>query len=330
VAFHELNVGFKQLGVDEGDLIVMERFLDPRGLALTGNSTTIYAMSYLDLDQNGPMVVEVSAGSYGAIFDLWQQPIAEIGPLGVDKGAGGKFLIMPRNRADPPPAGYLPVHSRTSLAALFARGIVDDVDGAAKSLEGIRVYPLTQAHDPPATKVVLATGRDFNSIEPQGLEYWRRVSLVMERVEDDQDGGFLRSILSPLGIAPGEPFQPDARRQAILADAAEIGWAMCQAISMAPRFPGVAYYPGTHWESVAWLDTELTREYWRDLEPRTNYYFHATMAAPAMKHPAIGAGSQYLRSAPRPPRRLAERLQSLPAARTARCPDRPVLVGDRL
>jgi hypothetical protein len=147
VAFHELNVGFKQLGVDEGDLIVMERFLDPRGLALTGNSTTIYAMSYLDLDQNGPMVVEVSAGSYGAIFDLWQQPIAEIGPLGVDKGAGGKFLIMPRNRADPPPAGYLPVPSRTSLAALFARGIVndDDVDGAAKSLEGIRVYPLTQA-----------------------------------------------------------------------------------------------------------------------------------------------------------------------------------------
>jgi hypothetical protein len=237
VAFHELNVGFKQLGVDEGDLIVMERFLDPRGLALTGNSTTIYAMSYLDLDQNGPMVVEVSAGSYGAIFDLWQQPIAEIGPLGVDKGAGGKFLIMPRNRADPPPAGYLPVHSRTSLAALFARGIVDDVDGAAKSLEGIRVYPLTQAHDPPATKVVLATGRDFNSIEPQGLEYWRRVSLVMERVEDDQDGGFLRSILSPLGIAPGEPFQPDARQQAILADAAEIGWAICQAISMAPRLP---------------------------------------------------------------------------------------------
>jgi hypothetical protein len=69
VAMNETNVGLKQLGGREGDWYVFEKFLDPHGLALTGNSTTIYAMSFLDL-KKGPMVVEVTPGSYGAFFDL--------------------------------------------------------------------------------------------------------------------------------------------------------------------------------------------------------------------------------------------------------------------
>ncbi len=45
------------------------------------------------------------------------------------------------------------------------------------------------------------------------------------------------------------------------------------------------------------LDPELREAFWRDLEARTNYYFAASMAQPAMKTKAIGRGSQYLRSA---------------------------------
>ncbi len=45
------------------------------------------------------------------------------------------------------------------------------------------------------------------------------------------------------------------------------------------------------------LDPSLREAFWRDLEARTNYYFQATMAQPAMKTKAIGRGSQYVRSA---------------------------------
>jgi hypothetical protein len=105
VAMHGLNVGLKQIGGREGDIYELQRFLDPHGIALTGNSTTIYAMSFLDLRNGGPMVVEVTTGSYGAFFDLWQQTIAGVGPVGADKGKGGKFLVLPVDFKDPFPRG---------------------------------------------------------------------------------------------------------------------------------------------------------------------------------------------------------------------------------
>jgi len=105
------------------------------------------------------------------------------------------------------------------------------------------------------------------------------------------------SLLKPLGVEPGRPFEPDERQTKILADAAHFGWVMGQAISYAPRFDGITYYDGTQWEWVLELDPSLRESFWRDLEARTNYYFQASMAQPAMKTKAIGKGSQYLRSA---------------------------------
>ncbi len=130
-------------------------------------------------------------------------------------------------------------------------------------------------------------------------KYWERVAVVLQYLnpEVDQDASLLISLLQPLGIEPGKPFEPDARQERILADAAHFGWLMAQAISYAPRFEGITYYPGTQWEWVLELDPSLREAFWRDLEARTNYYFQATMAQPAMKTKAVGRGSQYVRSA---------------------------------
>ena len=299
VAMNELNVGLQQIGGHEGDWYLLQHFLDPHGLALTGNSTTIYAMAFLDLKKEGPMVVEVTPGSYGAFFDLWQQTIAGVGPIGEDKGKGGKFLVLPVDYKGEVPQGYFPVHSPTTLAAYFARGIVQhgDVAGAAKGLETTRIYPLAKASNPPRTNVVLSTGKNFNSIPPQGFKYWERVADVINYASVGEDAAFLLSIVKPFGIEPGKPLQPDAHLKQVLTDAAVVGWAIDQVISMAPRLKDVIYYPGTHWEFVLMLEPELRQEYWRNLEARINYYFQATMASPAMKEKNIGAGSQYLRSA---------------------------------
>jgi hypothetical protein len=219
--------------------------------------------------------------------------------VGADKGNGGKFLILPDEYKGPVPEGFFPVRSPTTLAAYFARGIVrnNDVEGAAKSLEATRIYPLVKQDNPLETKVLLCSGKDWNSIAPEGFKHWERVADVVNRLGADEDAAFLLSLLKPLGIEPGKPFQPDARLKQTLTDAAVLAWAMNQTISMAPRLGDVVYYPDTHWEFVLMLNPSLREEYWRDLEERINYYFQGILASPAMKDKAIGAGSQYLRSA---------------------------------
>lgn len=294
VSYDGMNVGFQSVGAREGDLIIFERFLDPRGLVLTGNDTTIYGLSFLDLDEDGPMVIEVEAGNvYGQFFDLWQVPL---GPITRE---GGTFVVAPDGFDGTLPEGARLLHSRTTLAALFIRGLVvnDDVEGAANSLKRIKVYPLSESAAPQPTKVVLASGKVMDTLSPQGMAFWGRLAKLVDKIPADDDGSLLLSFLKPLGIEQGKPFRPDVRQTKILEDAAQFAWLMEQAISMAPRFEDVIYYPGTHWEWVLVLDPSLRSSFWRDLEARTNYYFQATMAVPEMRNKAIGVGSQYVRAA---------------------------------
>ena len=40
----------------------------------------------------------------GTVMDGWQAALEDVGPAGVDKGAGGKYLILPPGAAAPAPA----------------------------------------------------------------------------------------------------------------------------------------------------------------------------------------------------------------------------------
>ena len=301
VSFYSMHVGAQEAidGARMGDLVVWENFLDPQGIILTGNDTTVYGMAYLDLENNGPMVIEVDPSPFlGSVLDLWQVPLA-----GIDAN-GGKFVIVAEDYEGDVeiPEGYTELRSRTSLAVLFARGLVieGDIEGAADTVFNSRAYPLSAFGNPPETRSHKVTGVAMDTISPMDpMEYWSRVADVLEFVnpEIDQDASLMISLLKPLGIEPGKPFEPDERQQKILSDAAHFGWLMGEAISYAPRLDGINYYDDTQWEWVLELDPALREAFWRDLEARTNYYFAASMAQPAMKEKAIGRGSQYIRSA---------------------------------
>ncbi len=301
VSYYSMHVGPQDVieGAEMGDLVVWEDFLDPKGIVLTGNDTTVYGMVYLDLDKNGPMVVEVPPSPFlGSVLDLWQVPLA-----GIDS-EGGKFVVAAEDYEGEIdlPEGTTLLRSRTSIAVLFARGLVvkGDVEGAAKTVMNCKVYPLSKIDSPPEIRIHPVTGVAMDTISPMDpMVYWGRVAEVLNFINPDidQDASLLVSLLKPLGIEPGKPFDPDARQKKILADAAHFGWLMAQAISYAPRLDDIVYYPGTQWEWVLELDPSLREAFWRDLEARTNYYFQASMAQPAMKVKAIGRGSQYVRSA---------------------------------
>ena len=64
------------------------------------------------------MVLEIPAASAdgsitGSVDDAWQTAVEDVGPAGVDKGKGGKYLILPPGYKDKVPDGYSPMPSST-------------------------------------------------------------------------------------------------------------------------------------------------------------------------------------------------------------------------
>jgi hypothetical protein len=49
----------------------------------------------------------------GSVDDAWQTAIEDVGPAGVDKGKGGKYLILPPGYKEHVPSGYIPMPSPT-------------------------------------------------------------------------------------------------------------------------------------------------------------------------------------------------------------------------
>ena len=63
VSFASVKAGmFRDLGATYNDIVLYQDFLDTKSIYLTGNSTTVYASSPIDLAKDGPVVVEVPAG----------------------------------------------------------------------------------------------------------------------------------------------------------------------------------------------------------------------------------------------------------------------------
>ncbi len=73
----------KTFGAGYNVLPIWEQRLDAKTLVTTPNSDVIYAMSYVDLGKDGPLVMEAPPMLQGILLDFWQRPIP------VD---GGKFF----------------------------------------------------------------------------------------------------------------------------------------------------------------------------------------------------------------------------------------------
>ena len=82
----------KVFGAGYNVLPVWKKRLDAKTLVTTPNSDVIYAMSYLDVGRDGPMVFEAPPGLQGILLDFWQRPIP--GPT-----IGGTCLLRRRRIA---------------------------------------------------------------------------------------------------------------------------------------------------------------------------------------------------------------------------------------
>ena len=76
-------------------VVIWEQLMDAQTVLLTANTETVYALAHLNLKADGPTVVEAPPHMLGFLQDGLQRYLADVGPLGADKGNGGKFLILP-------------------------------------------------------------------------------------------------------------------------------------------------------------------------------------------------------------------------------------------
>src|SRR5438046_2144843 len=115
----------KVFGKGYNVLPIFKERLNAKTLITTPNSDVIYALGYVDLKEDGPIVIEVPPGLQGILDDFWQRPIPSVGEIdwrkwsgdvglpGPDRGKGGKYLVLPPDYKGEVPTGYLTYRSGT-------------------------------------------------------------------------------------------------------------------------------------------------------------------------------------------------------------------------
>jgi hypothetical protein len=142
----------------ENQVIYWGRPLDWHNQTVTPNPDALYFISFFNT-KDGPIVLDLppatDKGSFtGNIVTLWQMPLQDAGLLGVDKGKGGKYLVLPTGYKDKVPSGYIPLQSDTLGGYILFRSNFKshsdaDVQAAIDYGKQIKVYPLAQAAHPP-------------------------------------------------------------------------------------------------------------------------------------------------------------------------------------
>lgn len=282
--------------------VILDELLDSNPLFLTGNTDTVYCSAVLNLQADGPTVVEIPPGcGPGTVNDAWFRFVIDMGAPGPDRGAGGKYLILPPDHDGEVPEGYFTVTSPSYYNWLILRGFL--VDGSPQTAsamfrDGLKIYPLAQADDPPAMEFISATGMEFNTIHANDAGFYEELHAVIDREPIGVIDPETRGLLASIGIRKGHPFTPDERMRAILDDAAAVANATARAIYFQPRDPDAYIYDnGSAWKTgfiggdYRWLIDD--GQGGRNLDARTYFHYVATVNTPAMALKMTGVGSQY-------------------------------------
>jgi hypothetical protein len=239
---------------DWNQIVYWSRLVDWKNQTLTPNPDAIYIMPFFNTAQTGPMVLDIPAAGEGSItgsiMDCWQTPLEDVGPAGVDKGRGGKYLVLPPGYSGPVPDGHIPLPSQTYQGYALLRSILTSGSDAdfAKALDygrRIRLYPLSARESPPTTTYLDAAGILFDATIPYDVRFFESLARIVESQPWLERDRAMIDPLRTLGIEKGRVFAPDARTREIMTDAAQEArqWLDLQyEASLSPPF-----YAGGHW-----------------------------------------------------------------------------------
>jgi hypothetical protein len=312
----------KVFGAGYNVLPVWKKRLDAKTLVTTPNSDVIYAMSYLDLGKDGPMVFEAAPGLQGILLDFWQRPIpgptidgtaffGDVGLPGPDRGKGGKFLILPPGYDKPVPEGYFVYRSATNNVFIFLRSFYQDPSNLAPAvavMEGAKIYPLGSQTSAKQMQFPDASGVPANMLPVSDASVFDQLKQLIDTEGDGLADRDWRGMLASIGIVKGQPFAPDAATRTMLDRAAKTAYKMSRVIGFQDVVSGRSFlvYPDRRWLNpvpdgtpsnpegslnLAWMNKAGG---YLDFDARiwmfTDYY----SISPGMVSQTPGAGAKYM------------------------------------
>ena len=343
VSFESIRVGAKRdLGTDLNDFVIADNYADPKAVWLTANDTTIYALTNIDLAKSGPLVVEIPPGAIvGMIDDFWQRSLTDVGLPGPDGRERREVSPAParlqgRRSADrlsrPSGNNEQPQHDdpRHRPERRQGRRRRERQEGQGLSAERKRQSQ--------AEQVRLHVGQGSNTLPPKGMEFWERLSAVINNNPVQERDLFYMAMLKPLGIEKGRPFKPDARQQEILEEAARMGDAMGRVMLFEgpDRFRqvgeglGVEPFPGTKWHWVFQVNPVQQTDTYGQIDERLHYTYGAIYTTPALGVMKAGPGWQLHPGVQGQGRQPLRRREEISSARARERAGRAVLVADAL
>ncbi|HWC19086.1 MAG TPA: DUF1254 domain-containing protein [Terriglobales bacterium] len=310
----------KVFGAGYNVLPIWKKRLDAKTLVTTPNSDVIYAMSYVDLGKDGPLVFEAPPMLQGILLDFWQRPIpvdggkyqGDVGFFGPDQGKGGKFLILPPGYKGPVPPGYYVYRSGTNNVFVFLRAFYQDprnLDPPVQLIEQSKIYPLNHRAEAKAMTFPNASGVPANMLPASDASAFDQIKALI-----DTEPNFIGSpdwlgMLATLGIVKGQPFQPDTKTHSVLDDAAKTGYKMSRVIAFEPKVAGLSFlvYPDRHWVNpiaegtsanpggpfadLSWMRKDAG---YIDLDTRIWFFTNYFSTSPGMISQIPGKGAKYM------------------------------------
>jgi hypothetical protein len=297
-----LRAGHETMGVTKSNQMLLAiELLDSDPLFLTGNTDTVYCSGFLDLEQDGPTVVEIPAGcGPGTVNDAYFRFVIDMGAPGPDRGQGGSYLILPPEFEGEVPDGYFVAQSTSYVNWVILRGfLVDGKPDAANAMfkTGVKIYPLKDKDNPPQMEFTSFSRTYFNTIHANDFVFYEELNRVIQREPVGMLDPEIRGLFASIGIVKGKPFAPDERMRNILTDAVAVGNATARAIAFESREPETYFYEGKSWFTgfvggdYRWLVDGGAGG--RFLDARTLFFYLATVNTPAMALKMVGVGSQY-------------------------------------
>ncbi|MFC2046644.1 DUF1254 domain-containing protein, partial [Chloroflexota bacterium] len=220
-----IRLGNAKVGAKRAsDIVIFDKLMDSNPLFLTGNTDTVYATGILELDRDGPTVVVIPPKcGPGTVDDAWQRFVVDMGAPGLDRGQGGKYLILPpdyEGDLDPVVGGefakvdgeeYIVAKSPTYVDWLVLRGfLVDGKPDAASAMfrNGLKIYPLKDKKSPPKMKFIGASEVPFNTVHANDFKFYEELNHIIQREPLSLIDLELRGLIASIGIQKGKPFEP--------------------------------------------------------------------------------------------------------------------------
>ncbi len=282
------------VGGRDNTILAWSKVAGPNAELLTANDVTPYILAMSDLSK-GPVVLEVPAATdktvlYGQVVDMWQFAIADVGPIGADKGKGGKYLFLPPGYQGDVPEGYLIMNSPSNRIYLAFRSIRKPGSGATMEdaynySKQLKMYYL---NDPQPTQHIDPADMRFPTLIQYDERMFRDIhDIISVEPVKDQDK-IMMGYLAYLGIEKGKPFNPDeTTKKAMRQAAADIYYYLQHRLTYQKK--EMYYWPNRHWQDVLTPDKNgyfsFVYDDMIDVDARAERYFFATYYPRAYYNP---------------------------------------------